>query len=390
VLFVASWYPSDANPVAGIFIQRHALAASEVAEVAVVHVEGRDGLDRTCDVRVAGEDGLVVVRGAYRRSGRGLKWTRPVLYLQTLERCLRAVRHEFGTWDILHINVALPAGVAAFLPSAGARGREAPVVLTEHWTGYSPLCPEFDSLPALKKVFVRKVFQRARCITTVSRALGKALVRRGLCKTYQVLPNVVSREAFDSFGPGNMDNVEYNVGKKKLIHVSLLNDSKKNVSGILRAAAQLARTRDDFELYIVGDGPDRSRLEAYAEELGLNGVAVFTGRVMPPRLYGLMRSSTAHLIFSRVETFSVVTAEALACGVPVIVTRCGGPEEFVDEQSGVIIEPGNETALVRAMTHMLDHGAEYDRQHIHERAWSLFSPSVVTKMIAEIYHSMLK
>ncbi len=46
---------------------------------------------------------------------------------------------------------------------------------------------------------------------------------------------------------------------------------------------------------------------------------------------------------SNYETFSVATAEALVCGVPVIATRCGGPEDFVTEDCGILIEPRNRT-----------------------------------------------
>lgn len=380
VLVVASWYPSDASPVAGIFIQRHASAARQVAEVAVAYVEGREGVAAGSHVTVGVEDGLFVARGSYSHSRRGSNALQPILYVSALRRCLQAIRREFGAWDIMHVQVALPAGAAVFLVPAGA-----PVVITEHWSGYAFARPGFDSLGFHKKALIRLVYRRASRVTAVSGSLGAALVKRGLCRAFDVLPNVIPGEAFDAFRASHGGK---GAGRKKLIHVSLLNELK-NVPGILRAVARLAAIRDDFELVIVGDGETRAGLEAYARVLGLDNVVSFVGLVTGPRLYELMRSAVAHVSFSHVETFSVVTAEALACGTPVIVTRCGGPEEFVDERSGIIISPGDEAALVRAIAHMLDHGSEYDRQHLHDRAKALFAPAVVTQRLADLYHSLL-
>jgi glycosyltransferase involved in cell wall biosynthesis len=178
---------------------------------------------------------------------------------------------------------------------------------------------------------------------------------------------------------------------KIILHVSLLNDAQKNVSGIIRAASDLSRRRGDFVLHIVGEGVDRARLEGLAREQGLLDKKVFFhGSLNTRELIDYFRNAHLFVLFSNFETFSVVTAEALACGVPVIVTRCGGPEEYVDETCGLVIEPRDEDSLVEAMDYILGNLSKYDSKKISQYAHSRFGADTVGRMICRMYLSTLR
>lgn len=80
---------------------------------------------------------------------------------------------------------------------------------------------------------------------------------------------------------------------------------------------------------------------------------------------------------SRTETLSCVLNEAAACGKPVISTRCGGPEDIVTEETGLLVPVDDVEALAGAMLRMLDTAADYDPQRIRELTVSRFGVETV-------------
>jgi len=103
-------------------------------------------------------------------------------------------------------------------------------------------------------------------------------------------------------------------GRMRLIFAGRL-VAQKNVELALRTLAALP---DDFDLTIVGDGPDRARLEAMSRRLGLSDRVVFTGLV--PDIRPHLEASDLFLLPSRFEGYPAVMIEALAAGLPVIAT----------------------------------------------------------------------
>lgn len=131
-------------------------------------------------------------------------------------------------------------------------------------------------------------------------------------------------------------------------------------------------------------------MEQLAQDLGLlNTYVFFHGMLSNEEVYRFLASSDFLITNSNYETFSVATAEALACGVPVIATRCGGPEDYVNEQVGILIEPGNSKQLKEAILHMLDNCDKYDKQEIREYAIAKFNSEVIGKSFYEVYKSIL-
>ena len=89
------------------------------------------------------------------------------------------------------------------------------------------------------------------------------------------------------------------------------------------------------------------------------------------------------------ETFSVVTGEALAQGKPVIATRCGGPQGFVKPENGLLIPVGDTTALAKAMRTIMDHPKMYDPVRIRASVHASFSPEAVGQAFIRIHQRIL-
>ena len=80
-----------------------------------------------------------------------------------------------------------------------------------------------------------------------------------------------------------------------------------------------------------------------------------------------MKGCDAFVLASRAETFGVVYVEAMAAGLPVIATACGGPEDFVSEENGILIPADNEEKLTEALIEMYHMAHKYDKQAISEK-----------------------
>jgi glycosyltransferase involved in cell wall biosynthesis len=122
----------------------------------------------------------------------------------------------------------------------------------------------------------------------------------------------------------------------------------KGIEHLVRAVAQLRDLKVRVE--IAGDGPERQSLARLAEELEVDDVVSLRGPIqMMPEFW--RRCDLAVVpADSLLESFSMVTLEAMACGVPVVTTRNGGiPEVLADGESGRIVPPGDPGALATAI-----------------------------------------
>jgi glycosyltransferase involved in cell wall biosynthesis len=115
------------------------------------------------------------------------------------------------------------------------------------------------------------------------------------------------------------------------------------------ALAAVARV-PDVELLVVGDGPDRKRLEAHARDVGLSGRVRFVGSVPRADVLQRLAAAEALVLSSDWENFPHTAVEALALGTPLIATAVGGvPEVVVDGVNGLLVPPGDPDALAGAI-----------------------------------------
>jgi glycosyltransferase involved in cell wall biosynthesis len=140
---------------------------------------------------------------------------------------------------------------------------------------------------------------------------------------------------------------------KRLLFIGRL-AAVKGVPLLLQAVAAVKARHPDLTLTIVGDGPDRSRLEAQAAKLGLSGTASFVGYQAQHAVAELLETSDALVLPSFAEGVPVVLMEAMASRVPVIASRVAGiPELVEDGVSGYVVPPGDVTTLIARLDLLL-------------------------------------
>lgn len=120
----------------------------------------------------------------------------------------------------------------------------------------------------------------------------------------------------------------------------------KGVKYLIQAMDLIHKKNADIKLMLVGDGPDRQELERMTEELELKDVVVFVGKVPNEKIPMYMTASDIFILPSLSEGFPIVNLEAMASGLPVIVTKVGGLPEIVNEgENGFLVEPKNPEQL---------------------------------------------
>jgi glycosyltransferase involved in cell wall biosynthesis len=373
ILFIASWYPNEDNQLSGIFIKRHAKAVSKYCDVCVLYVhmsQHRNGLS----IESTMEDGVKTIR-VYNEAAKPshlMNVWGALKYYYSGWRGLKAVKKEFGKPDLIHANVIRQAGILALLINLVTG---IPYVLTEHSSDFKN---HYSS--KFYKFICYKILKRAKKIMPVSHSLETNMRKLYNENKYQVIPNGVDTDGYKPV-------IKFERHVRQILHVSMLNDHQKNVSGIIKAILDLSNHRKDFELHIVGDGPDIKSLKNLSGNF-LNSKIFFHGRVSDQTLKCMMTHADFFVLNSRSETFSIVCAEALSAGIPVITTECGGPEEFVNEDCGILIESDNHPCLVSAMEWMLDNHEKYDPEKLHNYIENKFSYETVGSMIYDVYQSL--
>ncbi len=127
----------------------------------------------------------------------------------------------------------------------------------------------------------------------------------------------------------------------------------KGCADLLVAVRRLRRAGYAFHVNIVGDGPEAGSLRKKAVRYGIDDVVHFHGEVLPDQMARHYRANTILVLPSLREAQGMVVAEAMSFGLPVIVTRSGGPEFTVDERMARICPPGNPAGLAAAMEELL-------------------------------------
>ena len=102
-----------------------------------------------------------------------------------------------------------------------------------------------------------------------------------------------------------------------------------------------------------------------------------------------VREADVYILSSHLETFGVAPIEALACGVPLIATDCGGPRSYMNDFNGLLIPVNDVKAMAEAIAYMKEHYMEYDRKRIAEDCKQRFSTEAISKQLEKIFEDVI-
>jgi len=379
ILFVPAWYPDDDDPITGVFIQEQAVALSSEFDVAVLipgmaawrNIARANTPDRS-ETKL--QAGLPVYREfALPLIPHGPESTDYATFARAAEKGFRKLVKEWGTPNVIHGHVVLPAGWSAW--RLGQR-YGVPVVLTEH---SSPFSMHLGT--DLSCQLARDTLTGVKQVIAISPSLAKELLEFHPGLDIEIIGESVRT---DFFVPAN--GVDKKKAKGKSFFVAARLAEQKGLSHLLEAVHILLRNGlNSFELVIGGDGPDRLKLEKLARTLGVTQHCQFLGALNREQVKDRMQQCDVFVLSSLHESFGVVLGEAMACGKPVISTRCGGPEFVVNEETGVLVDVGKPQEMADAMADFISGRLSFEPDAVRNSVVSRFSPEVFVRNAAAVY-----
>lgn len=342
ILILSSWYPTEERPFLGNFVERHAQLLGSEYHVTVIALECKNNISRN-EITTESKENITEIRASYPKGSR-------ISRFANRYRVFSDALKSIDTVDLIIGHVLLPHG---WMFLNASRDMRCPWIWVEHGSYFRK--DIYRRWSAKEKLLRRRAIPSAAEIVAVSDTLKEELKRFVWPKNIEVIGNHVDGELF-SFQPKN------NEGKTKFLHVSTLDESTKNVKGIFDACALLKDNGHSFELTVVSD-EDYTRWNEYVHEKKLSDFIKFKGPLNWEELPEFYHKADAFILNSNYETFSIVIAEALSTGTPVISTPVGIVPQLPDE-CVLKVEKESPESLMHAMLQIMSGERSFDHEAI--------------------------
>jgi glycosyltransferase involved in cell wall biosynthesis len=293
-------------------------------------------------------------------------------YTKVLEKLYLRYEKIHGKPDVLHAQVTVPAGYAACILG---KKLGIPVVITEHATYFQRF------MTGKEGKYAKFALENTAALTCVGRFMQR-IYQEEYGLTAQLLPNIVNSSSYV------MPRKE-RTNKLRFASVCALRDSKRidfavKALKILKDKSMLP----PFEYTVVGDGYYAQYFKDATKQMGMDDCVTFVGQKNVHEISEILSETDVLLVASNVETFCIPAVEALAAGVPVVSTKCGGPEDYLTEDCSELCDLNDPSSMADAIFRIYNRLDELDINKIRQVAYQ-FDGEVVANKAIEIYKSVL-
>lgn len=288
------------------------------------------------------------------------------------EKGLKRIIKKYGKPDIVHAHFAETARCVV----DACKKYEIPYVVTEHGS----LIHRIDEN---SKLFfqIEEVYKSAAKVIAVSSDLSDIIKRKFNINSvvisniadlnkFQYIERICEKENFEILASGNL--IE-----------------GKGFDVLIKAFAEVSKNKNNCCLSIMGGGPEEANLKNLTKQLNIQEKVSFWGAYNRDEFVEKLRDSDLFVLASRYETFGIVYIEAMATGLPVIATKCGGPEDFVNTTNGILVPVDEVESLAAAMEKLINREVIYDYKNISDNVHINFSPNKIAKQIVGIFEDVL-
>ena len=308
----------------------------------------------------------------------------PPYELVLASKLVDVVRYE--KLDLLHVHYAIPHASAAYMAKMILKeeGIHLPFITTLHGTDITLLGRDASFEPVISFAI-----NQSDAVTAVSSSLKNDTYKLfGVNKEISVIPNFVCLEQFHFAPNEELREAHAPNGEKILTHISNFR-AVKRVEDIVRVFAEV-RKKVPSKLMLVGDGPERGRIEQLRRELRTCEDVIMLGKLKnPTEVLGI---SDLFMLPSASESFGLAALEAMAAGVPVISTNAGGlPEVNRHGVTGMMSDVGDVDDMTKNTLYLLEDEkvlAKFKKQAF-ERAKEFDLPKILP-MYEQIYDDVLQ
>jgi len=381
ILIIPSWYPNSYNKLSGIFFKEQAEAIFDtcnkckVGVIAPVKIGKKEFLKKKSinfGKKYNTVNGIPTYIFEYppiiNQENKLVKKIDLFFFIKMFKDYIK----KYGKPDIVHLHSFYSGNLAIYLKE----NHNIPYILTEHSSAFARKILKHSEIEYAKDVFRQSSYNIAVSFEF------KKLLNNNFSTNFDYIPNMIDSDFFDVFSKNKKKDFIF-------INVAFLNPNKKQPM-LIKAFYQAFQKKNDVKLIIVGNGPEFDNLKKLIEELHMEKQIILYGRANREEIKKLYQQSNAFVLSSQYETFGVVVIEAMACGLPAISTKCGGPESIiVSDKLGLLTEI-NKKDLKDKMLFMYENYVNYDSSFIQNYVESNFSKKTITRKIINIYKKVIE
>ncbi|MEM9050752.1 MAG: glycosyltransferase family 4 protein [Bacteroidota bacterium] len=363
ILLIPENFPTDENPVAGIFMKDYLKAMTPFSEVTMLNSNPwyRDIYEEVAGVK------------SYDLHFFSRKWKFPfnILAYTWWERQSFNFAKKLPKPDLIHLHGAAQRGKWALQL---AKFWKVPLVITEHTGPWSAI-----SLRPALLARVKKIMEQADLIMPVSHHLKKEILESGIHPSrIEVLGNPVDTEFFCLR--------EKPLDQKRILFLGRLDPFKGGLR-TMKAFVNISAEFPDYKLTIAGRGIESEAIQNCISKNGLESKVDFIEKQLTREEMRDLFYKHSFLVFpSEFESFGLVAAEAMSTGLPVLITNQTGPRDFSKDENSVQIDP---KSLVEGFKMMVKRKSQFKPKFVRDSIEEKYGVENWANSIRKLFESLL-
>ena len=398
IVIVPSWHPDKKNKLAGIFFKEQTVALCKLyphIDFHVIEINSNEFLisprfvvnSIVCFFKFLFSNKKILVEKEkenlfiYKKNH--IMWSfliakkfREKYYYSIFKKIIDKIEREHGKINLTHAHVSFPAGFYCYNLK---KEKNIPYVITEHM-GPFPF-PIFDKKIYLFEKYIKEPIRNSNCVISVSTYINEQISNK-LKISSIIIPNMCDEEIFyPARKTANLNSFKFVTTCGKL--------SKEKGTNNLLNSIKIFVTRDqNTHFYIIGEDDSSFSYMDYAKELQISSFITFYGQKNRLEIADILRDSDAFIQPSEIESFSIACIEALATGIPIVATKCGGPEDIVNEQNGILVDNKSVESLTEGLFYIKQNYHLYNEENIRNDFMSKYSKKAVCSKIMSCYQNL--
>lgn len=377
ILLFPSWYSTDEGSYVGSYFREQARELSQKSiKVNVIYLDNRFSKTLISDLQVKTkrDAGFNVYSLKVPFILKGLIFFVPSLVYILGLRLFDYYQKQEGSPDLIHAHSAKYAG---FIAKKIHKKFSIPYMITEHLSTIIKGDIPFHH----RKVFSQAYKDPSR-LFAVSETLAHSMMTFTHGQEIEVFENTVDERFFTM--PENP------IPDRPFTFVAIGSLLKNKGFDLLINAFHRSLYREDAKLLIAGIGSERDDLLRLIKSLGIENQVKLLGSLSRENVRNLLQASHVLISSSYHETFGITLIEGMACGLPVLSTRSGGPNSIVTKETGILIPTGDIEQLALGIKQIMEIYANYDRNHIRNMCINRFGSKKRILDLVDIYDSILQ
>jgi glycosyltransferase involved in cell wall biosynthesis len=384
IIHIPSWYPTESNQIAGIFIKEFiegiATFDPEINHIILTPIDTIPFLRHTfLKKRNRKEEGLVTLKPNLSIFQTNLLLLPKISRFQYLKLINRQILHVLNLFEgsfLIHSHVGYEAGL--FAQKLKSR-LKIDYMITEHMSTFP-----FPRIAKSKKKSSALItaFQGASKIISVSHNQAKEILAFTKCEAI-VISNSINKRLFTV-------KEKSNVNQKVSFLTIGIPSHQKGLDILFRAIKELDKNiRDNSTFVIAGGGELLDEYKKMIVDLDITDAVEMIGEVPRSKIPQLLNQADVFVLVSRYESFGIVYIESLASGVPILASRNGGAQEIVNEKNGVFVNVEDVNGTKEAIEFMYGNYQNFNPQELRKDFENRFSQEVIYSKYLEIYKSLI-